>query len=203
MWLFNLLKIKSNSNQVRKFLIVGLGNVGKEYLETRHNIGFTILDYLIKKQGLTFDEVKYALRASFKFKGKEFICIKPTTYMNLSGKAVNYWMRKEKINLENVLIITDDLNIPFSQLRLRAKGSSGGHNGLKNIEENLKTLNYSRLRFGIGREKKSSQIDFVLGKWEKEEKTTLENFVVKCSEIILSFGTDGIQNTMNKYNTKI
>ena len=186
-----------------KYLIVGLGNIGKEYLETRHNIGFTVLDYLIKNQGLTFDEVKYALRASFKFKGKEFICIKPTTYMNLSGKAVNYWMRKEKINLENVLIITDDLNIPFSQLRLRAKGSSGGHNGLKNIEENLKTLNYSRLRFGIGREKKSSQIDFVLGKWEKEEKSTLENFIIKCSEIILSFGTDGTQNTMNKYNTKI
>ena len=203
MWLFNLFKIKSNSNQVKKFLIVGLGNIGKEYLETRHNIGFTVLDYLIKNQGLTFDEVKYALRASFKFKGKEFICIKPTTYMNLSGKAVNYWMRKEKINLENVLIITDDLNIPFSQLRLRAKGSSGGHNGLKNIEENLKTLNYSRLRFGIGREKKSSQIDFVLGKWGKEEKYNLENFIIKCSEIILSFGTDGTQNTMNKYNTKI
>ena len=203
MWLFNLFKIKSNSNQVKKFLIVGLGNIGKEYLETRHNIGFTVLDYLIKNQGLTFDEVKYALRASFKFKGKEFICIKPTTYMNLSGKAVNYWMRKEKINLENVLIITDDLNIPFSQLRLRAKGSSGGHNGLKDIEENLKTKNYSRLRFGIGREKKSSQIDFVLGKWEKKEKPTLENFIIKCSEIILSFGTDGTQNTMNKYNTKI
>jgi PTH1 family peptidyl-tRNA hydrolase len=203
MWLFNLFKIKSNSNQVKKFLIVGLGNIGKEYLETRHNIGFTILDYLIKKQGLTFNEVKYAFRASFKFKGKKFICIKPTTYMNLSGKAVNYWMRKEKINLENVLIITDDLNIPFSQLRLRAKGSSGGHNGLKNIEENLKTLNYSRLRFGIGREKKSSQIDFVLGKWGKKEKPTLENFIIKCSEIILSFGTDGSQNTMNKYNTKI
>lgn len=203
MWLFNLFKIKSNSNQVKKFLIVGLGNIGNEYLETRHNIGFTVLDYLIKKQGLTFDEVKYAFRASFKFKGKKFICIKPTTYMNLSGKAVNYWMRKEKINLENVLIITDDLNIPFCQLRLRAKGSSGGHNGLKDIEENLKTKNYSRLRFGIGREKKSSQIDFVLGKWEKEEKSTLENFIIKCREIILSFGTDGAQNTMNKYNTKI
>jgi PTH1 family peptidyl-tRNA hydrolase len=203
MWLFNLFKIKSNSNQVKKFLIVGLGNIGKEYLETRHNIGFTILDYLIKKQGLTFNEAKYAFRASFKFKGKKFICIKPTTYMNLSGKAVNYWMRKEKINLENVLIITDDLNIPFCQLRLRAKGSSGGHNGLKDIEENLKTKNYSRLRFGIGREKKSSQIDFVLGKWGKKEKPTLENFIIKCSEIILSFGTDGSQNTMNKYNTKI
>ena len=185
----------------KKFLIVGLGNIGSEYIMTRHNIGFEILNYLSIKENLSFETFKLAEKTILKKKGKKIILIKPNTYMNLSGKSVKYWMNKEKIPIENVLIITDDLNLPFGNLRIRSKGSSGGHNGLKNIEEKLGGQNYSRLRFGIGNvEKNQNKIDFVLNKWNDDEKKTLENLFSKSREIILSFIFQGPQNTMNKFN---
>ncbi len=185
----------------KKFLIVGLGNIGSEYIMTRHNIGFEILNYLSIKENLSFETFKLAEKTILKKKGKKIILIKPNTYMNLSGKSVKYWMNKEKIPIENVLIITDDLNLPFGNLRIRSKGSSGGHNGLKNIEEKLGGQNYSRLRFGIGNvEKNQNKVDFVLNKWNDNEKKTLENLFSKSCEIILSFIFQGPQNTMNKFN---
>ncbi len=203
MWLINLFKNQSKSNKMKKFLIVGLGNFGQDYVGTRHNIGFEVLDKLIDKHDKKFEVSRHALKSSFKYKGKIFICIKPTTLMNLSGKAVKYWIQKEKIDIENILIVTDDLNIPFCQLRLRARGSSGGHNGLKNIEDNLNTSNYSRLRFGIGDKKMKSQVDFVLGKWLEIEKISLRDKISLSCRIVLSFGTDGLQNTMNNFNNKV
>ena len=199
MWLLNFFK-KSNSNKMKKFLIVGLGNIGEEYKETRHNIGFKILNELINKFGKEFEASRYALRSKFNFKGKAFVCIKPSTYMNLSGKAVKYWMNKEKIDLKNILIITDDINIPMGKLRLKGKGSSGGHNGLEDIEKSLNTIHYSRLRFGIGKPNKLSQVDYVLGKWSSEEKIILNEKVKICSDLILSFCLTGLSNTMNSYN---
>ena len=185
----------------KKFLIVGLGNIGSEYIMTRHNIGFEILNYLSIKENLSFETFKLAEKTILPKKGKKIILIKPNTYMNLSGKSVKYWMNKEKIPIENVLIITDDLNLPFGNLRIRSKGSSGGHNGLKNIEEKLGAQNYSRLRFGIGNgEKPKNKIDFVLNKWNYDEKKTLEDLFSKSCEIILSFVFQGPQNTMNKFN---
>ena len=201
MWLINLFK-KSKFDKMKKFLIVGLGNVGDDYIGSRHNIGFEILDMLIEERNKNFELSRYALKSTFKHKGKQFICIKPSTYMNLSGKAVKYWIQKEKINLENILIITDDLNLPFCQLRLKSKGSSGGHNGLKSIEDLLNTPNYPRLRFGIGDKEKASQTDFVLGKWKEKEKLSLNKKLIQSCKMILSFGTDGIQNTMNNFNNK-
>jgi len=168
---------------------------------TRHNIGFKILDYLSNKENLSFETFKLADKTILQKKGKKIFLIKPNTYMNLSGKSVKYWMNKEKIPIENLLVITDDLNLPFGKLRIRSKGSSGGHNGLKNIEEILGSQNYSRLRFGINnREKNKNKVDFVLNKWNEIEKKSLEdNFNTSC-EIILSFIFNGIQNTMNKFN---
>ena len=185
----------------KKFLVVGLGNIGSEYIMTRHNIGFEILDYLSNKENLSFETFKLADKTILQKKGKKIFLIKPNTYMNLSGKSVKYWMNKEKIPIENLLVITDDLNLPFGKLRIRSKGSSGGHNGLKNIEEILGSQNYSRLRFGINnREKNKNKVDFVLNKWNEIEKKSLEdNFNTSC-EIILSFIFNGIQNTMNKFN---
>ena len=185
----------------KKFLIVGLGNIGSEYIMTRHNIGFEILNYLSIKENLSFETFKLAEKAILQKKGKKIILIKPNTYMNLSGKSIKYWMNKEKISLENILVITDELNLPYGKLRIRSKGSSGGHNGLKSIEEKLGAQNYSRLRFGINnREKNKNKVDFVLNKWNEIEKKSLEdNFNTSC-EIILSFIFNGIQNTMNKFN---
>jgi len=202
MWLINLFTNPSKPNKMKKILIVGLGNFGEDYVGTRHNIGFEVLDKLIDERDKRFEISRHALKSSFKYKGRIFICIKPSTFMNLSGKAVKYWIQKEKIDIENILIITDDLNIPFCQLRLRAKGSSGGHNGLKNIEDYLNTSNYPRLRFGIGDKKIKSQVDFVLGKWLEIEKLSLKDKISLSCRIILSFGTDGLQNTMNNFNTK-
>ena len=192
---------RAHLSNSKKFLVVGLGNIGSEYIMTRHNIGFEILDYLSNKENLSFETFKLAEKTILPKKGKKIILIKPNTYMNLSGKSVKYWMNKEKIPIENVLIITDDLNLPFGKLRIRSKGSSGGHNGLKNIEEILGSQNYSRLRFGINnREKNKNKVDFVLNKWNEIEKKSLEdNFNTSC-EIILSFIFNGIQNTMNKFN---
>ncbi len=192
--------MKSVSN---KFLIVGLGNIGAEYVNTRHNIGFKVLDFLAKKESLSFETVKLGSVAEFKFKGRTFLLLKPNTYMNLSGKAVKFWMDKEGIPLENVLIITDDLNLSFGTIRIKPKGSDGGHNGLKNINLILNTQNYTRFRFGISDEfKKGQQVDYVLGEWNEEEKTKLPERLELAAEIIKSFGTAGLENTMNSYNGK-
>ena len=192
--------IESVSN---KFLIVGLGNIGAEYVNTRHNIGFKILDHFARKEGVTFETVKLGALAEHKFKGRTFLLLKPNTYMNLSGKAVQHWMDKEKIPLENILVITDDLNLSFGIIRIRQKGSDGGHNGLKNINLVLNTQNYARFRFGISDEfKKGKQIDYVLGDWDDTEKTALPERLELASEIIKSFGTAGLDNTMTAYNGK-
>jgi len=192
--------IKSVSN---KYLIVGLGNIGAEYVNTRHNIGFKIVDFLAKKEGVSFETVKLGTLAQYKFKGRTFLLLKPNTYMNLSGKAVHYWMEKEKIPLENVLIIADDLNLSFGSIRIRPKGSDGGHNGLKNVNLVLNTQNYARFRFGISDEfKKGKQVDYVLGDWDDAEKTALPERLELASEIIKSFGTAGLENTMTAYNGK-
>src|SRR5699024_1679498 len=156
---------------MKKFLIVGLGNIGAQYVNTRHNIGFKILDHLAQKEDVNFDTVKLGERADFKYKGRLFILLKPSTLMNLSGKAVRYWMQKENISLENLLIIVDDLNLEFGTIRLKKKGSDGGHNGLKDIQQKINTSKYNRFRFGIGNEyTKGNQINFVLGTWNAEEE---------------------------------
>ena len=192
--------IKKVSN---KFLIVGLGNIGAEYVNTRHNIGFKIVDFLAKKEGITFETVKLGALAEYKLKGRTIFLLKPNTFMNLSGKAVKYWMDKENIPLENILIIADDLNLSFGAIRIRVKGSDGGHNGLKSIHAVLNTTDYARFRFGISDEfKKGKQIDYVLGEWDEEEKTKLPERLELASEIIKSFGTAGLENTMTAFNGK-
>ncbi|AVR44567.1 aminoacyl-tRNA hydrolase [Christiangramia fulva] len=188
---------------MKKFLIVGLGNIGPKYENTRHNIGFKILDKLAEKQETSFETQKLGDVATFRYKGRTFILLKPSTYMNLSGKAVNYWMQKEKISLENLLIVTDDLNLSFGTLRLKTKGSDGGHNGLKDVQAQLNTTKYNRFRFGISDEfSKGQQIDYVLGEWEGEEKKKLPERLETSAELILSFGTAGVSNTMNSFNGK-
>jgi PTH1 family peptidyl-tRNA hydrolase len=192
--------IESVSN---KFLIVGLGNIGAEYVNTRHNIGFKILDHFAKKEQLSFQTVKLGALAEYKFKGRTFFLLKPNTYMNLSGKAVQYWMDKENIPLENIMAITDDLNLSFGTIRIKPKGSDGGHNGLKNINLILNTNQYTRFRFGISDEfKKGKQIDYVLGDWDDTEKTALPERLETAYEIIKSFGTAGLENTMTTFNGK-
>ena len=184
-----------------KYLIVGLGNIGDEYANTRHNIGFKVLDALMESSSSCFETERYGDVAKLKFKGRTLVLLKPSTYMNLSGKAVNYWMQEEKISLSNTLIITDDLALPFGKLRLKGKGSDGGHNGLKNIIEVLKTSKYARLRFGIGDEfSKGKQINYVLGKWSKEEEESLEEYLNPAISYIKSFATIGLNRTMNDLN---
>lgn len=186
---------------MKKYLIVGLGNIGEEYHLTRHNIGFDVIDKLAQLWKLEFELEKTAYCTRKNYKGKTFILIKPTTFMNRSGKAVRYWALKENIPIQNILIITDDLHLPFGTLRLRGKGRSGGHNGLKDIEAMLNTPHYPRLRFGIGQDKKgSSQVDFVLGKWDAEESQLLNERLERAKEMILSFALAGLQNTMNQFN---
>lgn len=205
-WLLQLFKPKETKeiiDPMKKYLIVGLGNIGAEYVNTRHNIGFKILDFLAQKESLTFETVKLGALAEYKFKGRTFFLLKPNTYMNLSGKAVQYWMEKEKIPLENIMVITDDLNLAFGTIRIRLKGSDGGHNGLKNINVILNTQNYTRFRFGISDEfKKGHQVNYVLGDWDDKEKETLPERLELASEIIKSFGTAGIENTMSNFNGK-
>lgn len=186
---------------MKKFLIVGLGNIGSEYNDTRHNIGFDVLDALAKKYDCIFETKKLGNRTSFKYKGRTFILLKPTTYMNLSGKAVNYWLTKEKVPIENLLVICDDLNIDFGTVRLKPKGSDGGHNGLKDINAILHTQKYARFRFGIGANfGKGRQVNYVLGKWTDEESHFLPNYLQKSTELIISFATAGINRTMNAFN---
>lgn len=198
-------KPSTNELQIRmkKYLIVGLGNIGDEYKNTRHNIGFKILDFLAEKEGLTFETIKLGDVTTYKFKGRTFILLKPSTYMNLSGKAVLYWLTKEKIPLDNLLIITDDLNLPFGSIRLKTKGTDGGHNGLKDIQDKLQTTNYNRFRFGISDAfSKGRQVDYVLGDWTDEENKNLSERLGKSVELIKSFGTAGINITMNTFNGK-
>jgi len=188
---------------MKKYLIVGLGNIGSKYDNTRHNIGFKILDKIAKKENVVFESQKLGALTKFRFKGRTFILLKPSTFMNLSGKAVKYWMNKEKILLENVLIICDDLNIPFGTIRLKAKGSAGGHNGLTDINAILQTQNYPRFRFGVGAEfNKGNQVDYVLGQWNDDETNKLPERLEKSYELVRSFGTAGIANTMSEFNGK-
>ena len=188
---------------MKKFLIVGLGNIGAEYVNTRHNIGFKILDHFAKKESLDFETVKLGQLAKYSFKGRTFLLLKPNTYMNLSGKAVQYWMDKENIPLENVFVITDDLNLPFGTIRIKPKGSDGGHNGLKNLNLVLNTNNYTRFRFGISDEfKKGQQVNYVLGNWSDDENSKLPERLDLSVEIIKSFGTAGLDLTMSTFNGK-
>lgn len=184
-----------------KFLIVGLGNIGAEYDATRHNIGFDVVDAFVIKHGGSFKVDRLAAMAEVKWKGKIFVVIKPTTYMNLSGKAVKYWMDKEKIGIENTLVIVDEMALPIETLRLRGSGSHAGHNGLRNIQEVLNTNAYPRLRFGIGNDfPRGKQIDFVLGRWTPDELPYVKDKILKSVEIIESFATIGIERTMNNFN---
>ncbi len=188
---------------MKKFLIVGLGNIGADYVNTRHNIGFKIVDFFIKKEGLSFQTAKLGDVAEYKIKGRTLLFLKPNTFMNLSGKSVKYWMEKENIEKENVLIITDDLNLSFGTIRIKSKGSDGGHNGLKNIQLVLNSVDYPRFRFGISDEfKKGKQVEYVLGEWNEEENVKLPKRLELASEIINSFALAGIQNTMNIFNGK-
>ena len=190
-------------DSMKKFLIVGLGNIGDKYANTRHNIGFKILDYFAKQEDLSFETQKLGNVATYKLKGRTFILLKPNTYMNLSGKAVLYWLTKEKIPLENLLIITDDLNLPFGSIRVKTKGSNGGHNGLKDTQDKLNTTKYNRFRFGISDAfNNGRQVDYVLGEWTTEENTQLKERLEKSIELIKSFGLAGINNTMNTFNGK-
>lgn len=188
---------------MKKKLIVGLGNIGDKYTNTRHNIGFKILDELAEEHNATFETEKLGDVASFRFKGRTFILLKPSTFMNLSGKALKYWMDKEKVSIDNILVVTDDINIDFGTIRLKAKGSDGGHNGLKDIQEKLGTNKYPRFRFGVGANySKGRQVDYVLGEWNKEETSLLIERLPLSAKVITSFGTDGLSNTMNNYNGK-
>lgn len=187
-----------------KFLIVGLGNIGDEYKNTRHNVGFQILDALAGASNLVFDaNRRYGSIAEYKFKGRTFILLKPSTYMNLSGNAVRYWLVKEKIDIENLLVIVDDIALPLGVIRVRGKGGDAGHNGLKHISEILQTTDYSRVRFGIGNEfNKGQQVDYVLGEWTDDETKILPERIEKVIQIIKSFGTVGVEKTMNLFNNK-
>ena len=184
-----------------KYLIVGLGNIGMEYDMTRHNIGFDVADAFVIKHGGKFDLDRHAFKAEVKWKGKTFVVIKPTTYMNLSGKAMKYWLDKEGISIENSLVIVDDLALPIDVLRVRPSGSAAGHNGLRNIEDVLATNAYPRLRFGIGNNfPKGQQVKFVLSRWLPDELPIVKEKILKSVEIIESFAATGITRTMNAYN---
>ena len=203
--IFNLFNSKQleKEESMKKYLIVGLGNIGEKYQNTRHNIGFKILDEVAKEHNVSFETDKLGDVTSFRFKGRTFVLLKPSTFMNLSGKAVKYWMQKEKISVDNLLIVTDDLNIDFGKIRVKAKGSDGGHNGLKDIQEKLATNKYPRFRFGVGSNySKGRQVDYVLGEWTSDEESQLIERLPKSVEVITSFGTAGLANTMNNFNGK-
>ena len=186
-----------------KYLIAGLGNIGSEYQYTRHNVGFRVLDALAKASNIVFTDKRYGEVAEMRLKGKTLILLKPSTYMNLSGNAIRYWMQQEKIPLENLLVVLDDLALPFGTLRMKGKGSDAGHNGLKHIQAILGTQNYARLRFGIGNEfSRGAQIDYVLGEFSDDEERALPERFESCEEIIKTFCLAGIQNAMNQFNNK-
>ena len=193
----------TEEDKMKKFLIVGLGNIGEKYANTRHNIGFKILDHLAETNDISFETVKLGDVATLKIKGRTLILLKPSTYMNLSGKAIKYWLEKEKIPLENLLVVTDDLNLPFGSLRLKTKGSDGGHNGLKDTQDKLQTVKYNRFRFGISDEfSKGRQVDYVLGEWSDDENSKLKERLKISAELIKSFVLAGVNTTMNQFNGK-
>lgn len=186
-----------------KYLIAGLGNIGKEYENTRHNIGFKILDALAGASNVVLNDGRYGFVGEMKYKARTFVLLRPTTYMNLSGRAVNYWLKKENIPLENLFVLVDDIALPFGTIRIKAKGSAGGHNGLQNINDVLGTNDYARLRFGIGDNfHKGYQVDYVLGEWTRDEDKELPMLIDHCMEAVKSFGTIGLERTMNFFNTK-
>ncbi|XRE43294.1 Peptidyl-tRNA hydrolase [Tenacibaculum discolor] len=194
---------EKEDNFMKKFLIVGLGNIGEKYDNTRHNIGFKIVDAFVKEHEGSFETEKLGDIAKLKIKGKTVIVLKPNTYMNLSGKAVKYWMQKENIQVENLLIITDDLNIDFGKIRIKGKGSSGGHNGLKDIQDKFNTGAYPRFRFGVGAEySKGRQVDYVLGEWNADEERAMIERIPFSVKAVTSFITAGLANTMNEFNGK-
>mgnify|MGYP001031017017 CR=1 FL=1 len=202
-----LLKLLLNKQKSKedplKYLIVGLGNIGAEYQNTRHNIGFNVLDALASASNISFVDKRYGMMAEYKFKGRTFILVKPSTYMNKSGNAVNYWMQKSKVPLSNVLIIVDDLALPYGSIRIRPKGGDGGHNGLAHINQVLGTSAYPRVRFGIGNEfSQGRQVNYVLGEWTNEEQKELPFLIDHAIEVIKSFGTIGLQLTMTRLNKK-
>ncbi|WP_299108924.1 aminoacyl-tRNA hydrolase [uncultured Winogradskyella sp.] len=193
----------TEEDKMKKFLIVGLGNIGDKYENTRHNIGFKILDYLAESNDVIFETVKLGDVATLRIKGRTLILLKPSTFMNLSGKAIKYWLEKEKIPLENLLVVTDDLNLPFGSLRLKTKGSDGGHNGLKDTQDKLQTVKYNRFRFGISDEfSKGRQVDYVLGEWDDDENSKLKERLKISAELVKSFALAGVNNTMNQFNGK-
>ncbi|MGJ8683315.1 MAG: aminoacyl-tRNA hydrolase [Nonlabens sp.] len=190
-------------HDMKKFLIIGLGNIGEKYSETRHNIGFKILDEIAREKDASFETLTLGDVATITHKGKKITLLKPSTYMNLSGKAIKYYMNQESIPKEQILVVTDDLNLPFGTLRMKAKGTDGGHNGLKDTQIKLNTPNYPRLRFGISDEfSKGRQVDYVLGEWDKEEQKSLPERIGKAAEACLSFTHAGLANTMNQFNGK-
>lgn len=198
-WLFG--KKKETQPDPMKYLIVGLGNVGADYENTRHNAGFAVLDHLAREQGASWASDSFGSLARVKHRGRSYVLLKPDTYVNLSGRAVRAWMQKEKIPKERLLVVLDDLNLDFGKLRLRAKGSDGGHNGLKSIDASTGGNNYARLRFGIGSEfSKGRQVDFVLGQWSPEEEKQLPELLERGAQAILAFGAIGIQHAMNEFN---
>ena len=206
-WLTSIFKkeatAQNTDDAMKKYLIAGLGNIGAEYVNTRHNIGFKVLDKLAQQEGADFETAKLGSVAIVRLKGRTLILLKPNTYMNLSGKAVKYWLDKEKIPAENLLVVTDDLNLSFGTIRIKAKGSDGGHNGLKSIQQLLTTTEYPRFRFGISDEfKKGKQVDYVLGEWSDEEKTALPERLEKSAEAIKSFALAGLADTMSNFNGK-
>jgi PTH1 family peptidyl-tRNA hydrolase len=204
-WFINIFKKNTPEDNIpmKKFLIVGLGNIGSEYANTRHNIGFKVLDYIANQEGISFQTQKLGDIAELKIKGRTLILLKPNTYMNLSGKAVKYWLEKEKIEKENLLVITDDLNLAFGTIRIKTKGTDGGHNGLKNIQLLLNSTEYPRFRFGISDAfKKGKQVDYVLGEWDATEKEQLKERLALSAEIIKSFALAGLNTTMNTFNGK-
>ena len=186
-----------------KYLIAGLGNIGDGYARTRHNIGFMMLDRLAAEEKLIFADKRYGCVAEYKYKGRIFVLLKPSTYMNLSGRAVNYWLQKEKVELDHLLVLVDDIALPFGTVRLKGKGSDGGHNGLRNINDVMGSQDYARLRFGVGSDfAQGRQIDYVLGEWTEEEKKALPDRLNLTVDMIRSFGTNGLERTMNFFNNK-
>ena len=203
MYFFNKIVSRfSSKSDMNKYLIFGIGNIGHDYENTRHNIGFDVLDKLALELKVSFDSVKLAFRAEAKHKGKKLILIKPNNYVNNSGKSLSYWIKKEKIDTNNILVVCDDLNLYFGNIKIKSKGNSGGHNGLKDIEEYLGNSNYSRIRIGISNDKNVSMTDYVLGKWSKEEQSKIPLLTNKSIEIIFSFLQTGLERTMNFYNKK-
>ena len=201
-WIEFLISKFKRSVNLNKYLVVGIGNIGVDYFKTRHNLGFEALDFISNHFETKFEKQRLVEISKFKFRGKKIILLKTHTYVNLSGKSVRYWLNKEEIRIENLMVVTDDINLPFGTIRIRTKGSDGGHNGLKNINELLKTSNYNRLRFGIGSSfLKKNQSDYVLSKWSETESSELSKLIPTINEVVCSFILSGVTSTMNQYNS--